>query len=201
VVFTKAGTYKYFCDVHPGMVGVVVVKPTGQTVPSAAQDAASLKAEIKSDLTALKRAAKRKLAKNHVSVGGSGGNGAELFAMIPSKLKVKRGTVVTFAMAPRSREDHTATFGPVKYINTLAKAFLTVPAATQIGAYPSSAKQPIPLGPTSHGNGFANIGLIDRDSSTKTVPAAGKIKFTTPGVYHFICLIHSNMHGTIIVTK
>ena len=60
---------------------------------------------------------------------------------------------------------------------------------------------PILLTPTSHGNGFANIGLIDRDPGTPTIGASGKIKFSTPGVYHFICLIHNNMHGTIIVTK
>ena len=27
VKFTKPGTYKFFCDIHPGMVGYVVVKP------------------------------------------------------------------------------------------------------------------------------------------------------------------------------
>ncbi len=39
VTFTKAGTYKFFCDVHPGMIGTVVVKPAGAAIPSAKQDA------------------------------------------------------------------------------------------------------------------------------------------------------------------
>jgi plastocyanin len=201
VTFTKPGTYKYFCDVHPGMVGEVVVKPNGQSVPSAAQDAASLNNEIKRDLAALGRAAKVRVPADHVSVGGSGGNGAELLAMLPSKLTVKRGTVVTFAMPLGSREIHTATFGPANYINALSTNLFVSPGPTQEGVYPSSPTQPIPLGPNSHGNGFANIGLIDRDPATTVIPPSGKIKFTKPGVYHFICLIHNNMHGTIVVTN
>ena len=47
----------------------------------------------------------------------------------------------------------------------------------------------------------AASGAMDRDSGTPQVPASGRIKFTKPGVYKFVCLIHSNMHGTIIVTK
>ena len=50
----------------------------------------------------------------------------------------------------------------------------------------------------AHGNGFANIGGLDRDPTTP-LPASGQIKFTTPGTYHYACLIHPFMHGTIIV--
>ena len=53
--------------------------------------------------------------------------------------------------------------------------------------------------PTSHGNGFANVGALDNNPFTKTIPSSGKIDFTTAGTYHFVCLIHPNMHGTIIV--
>ena len=38
VTFTKTGTYKYFCDIHTGMVGYVVVKAAGKPIPSAKQD-------------------------------------------------------------------------------------------------------------------------------------------------------------------
>ena len=54
------------------------------------------------------------------------------------------------------------------------------------------------LDPTSHGNGFANTGALDRDPTTR-LPATERIDFTTPGTYHFQCLIHPFMHGTIVV--
>ncbi len=198
VTFTKPGTYKFFCDVHPGMVGYVVVKPKGQAVPSARQDAAARLNQVKQDVIAVKKLAATKIPANHISVGLSNGNGVEFFNMFPGTLKIKTGTVVTFSMAPRSREDHTATFGPQSYLTALANAFqgASFPPA---GSYPSSPTQPIPENPSSHGNGFANTGILDQDASTKTIPASGRIKFTAPGTYHYICLIHPFMHGTIIV--
>jgi plastocyanin len=201
VSFTKPGVYKYFCDIHPGMVGYVVVKPTGHSIPSAAQDKATVQKQVNTDIAALKKVAKRKIPHDQISVGDSDGKGDEFLAMVPDVLKVKKGTVVKFAMAPGSNEIHTATFGPVRFLKKLSNAFFGPPRATQEGAYPSSPKQPIPESPGSHGNGFANVGLIDTDSGTKFIPASGKIEFLAPGVYHFICLIHNNMHGTIIVTK
>ena len=201
VVFTKAGTYRFFCDIHPFMTGEIVVKPTGQSIPSAAQDATALKNQISSALAAIRKASKPKVPKDHVLVGGTTGNGAELLHIFPSSLKVKAGTVVTFSIPRGSREVHTATFGPKKYIFKLSNNLFGPPGPTNEGVYPSSRTMPILLTKTSHGNGFANIGLIDRDPGTPTIPTSGKIKFTTPGVYHFICLIHNNMHGTIIVTK
>ena len=53
--------------------------------------------------------------------------------------------------------------------------------------------------PTNHGDGFANTGVLDNDPSTATIPSSGKIQFNAPGTYHYICLIHPFMHGTIIV--
>ncbi len=201
VSFSKPGVYKYFCDIHPGMVGYVVVKPTGHSIPSAAQDKATVRKQVNTDIAALKKVAKRKIPHDQISVGDSDGKGDEFLAMVPDLLKVKKGTVVKFAMAPGSSETHTATFGPKTFLKKLSNAFLGAPGATQEGAYPSSAKAPVPLSEHSHGNGFGNVGLIDTDSGTKFIPASGKIKFLAPGVYHFICLIHNNMHGTIIVTK
>ena len=34
---------------------------------------------------------------------------------------------------------------------------------------------------------------------TTPLPASGQIKFTAPGTYHYVCLIHPFMRGTIIV--
>jgi plastocyanin len=198
VTFTKAGTFKYFCDVHPGMVGFVVVKPKGKTVPSAAQDAAALTSQITNDVLASKKLANKKPGKNKVSLGEAGKNGVELFQMFPAKLKVKAGTVVTFAMSPTSFDIHSASFGPKAYLTALNKS-LKSPSIAQQALYRSDPLSPIPLGPTTHGNGFANTGVLDNDK-TGPLLASSKIKFTTKGTYKYVCIIHPFMKGTVTVT-
>jgi plastocyanin len=198
VTFTKAGTYKFYCDVHPGMVGYVVVKPQGKPIPSAAQDAATLTAQVTTDIKAAKRIATTPLPADTVSLGQSAPGGVELFSMFPATLTVNAGTTVTFQMSKNSREIHTATFGPVAYLTPLAKSF-TSPVLSPIATYASDPTQPILESPTAHGNGFANTGVLDADPATVQIPPSSKIDFTKPGVYHFVCLVHPFMHGTIIV--
>jgi plastocyanin len=186
------------------MVGYVVVKPKGQAVPSAAADKATLTREEKAYVTNAKTLDKTKPAANNVSLGASGPGGLEVFAMFPSTQTVKVGTTVTFSMSAQTRETHTATFGPFgptgpgPYLNTLANSF-SGPAPAQDAVWSSDPPGSITLSQTSHGNGFANTGALDRDSSTPVLPS-GTIKFTQPGTYHFICLVHPFMHGTVVVT-
>jgi plastocyanin len=196
--FTKPGTYKYFCDVHPGMIGTVVVKPAGKSIPSAKQDAAATVAQVTSDIKAAKKAAASKIPADTVSLGESTRGGVELYAMFPTSLTVNPGTVVTFQMSKNTFETHTATFGDKSTLQTLAKGFTGATFPAQ-GIYPSDPTQPVTESPTNHGNGFANVGALDNDPATKQIPSSGKIDFTTAGTYQFICLIHPNMHGTIIV--
>ncbi|MGA9858191.1 MAG: hypothetical protein WBQ18_10045 [Solirubrobacteraceae bacterium] len=196
VRFTKPGTYKFFCDVHPGMEGVVVVKPKGKPIPSAKQDTAALVAQVTSDIKAAKKAATTAVPADTVSLGQSTPSGVELFAMFPASLTVPAGTTVTFRMSKYTRETHTASFGPASYLTTLANSF-SGPAPSPIALYPSDPP-PISETLTSHGNGFASTGALDQDSTTP-LPSSNKIDFTQPGTYHFVCLVHPFMHGTIIV--
>ena len=200
VRFTKAGIYKVFCDVHYGMTGTVVVLPKSKPLPSAGHEKAALTAQLLTDLKALKAAAKIKPAANTVSVGSSGPGGSELFAMFPATLHVKVGTVVTFSVSRDTREVHTVTFGSKAYLMTLVSGLLSDPLRTQQDLYPSDSPSlgPIVVSSTSHGNGFANLGGLDQDPTTP-LPVSGKVRFTTPGTYHYICVIHPFMQGTIIV--
>ena len=118
--------------------------------------------------------------------------------MFPATLTVNAGTTVTFQMSKKSFETHTATFGPKSYLAPLAKSFTGAISPTAV--FPSDPPvQPITLTPTSHGNGFANTGALDTDAASKQVPSSSQIDFTTPGTYHFVCLIHPFMQGTIVV--
>jgi plastocyanin len=201
VTFTKAGVFKVFCDVHYGMIGTVQVLPKSKPVPTVAQDSAALRAQTLAAVNALKAAATIKPPANSVTVGSAGPGGAELFAMFPTTLRVKAGTVVTFSMSRDTRETHTVTFGSPLYLTKLIGGFLSDPLVTQQDLYPSELPSgPIVVTPTVHGNGFANLGALDRDSTTP-LPASGKVMFPTPGTYHYACLIHPFMRGTIIVTK
>lgn len=197
VRFLTPGVYKYFCDVHPGMIGYVVVKAKGKPVPSAKQDAAEIAREQRHYLAVAKTAQHPPVAPNHVSVGNAKG-GVDVLAIFPAVLHVKRGSVVTFSMARASHETHSVTFGKAPYLGALVKSFNS-PAIDPKGIYPSDPPGHIVLSATSHGNGFANLGVLDRDPATPAVPSSGTIKFTQAGTYHFICLIHPFMHGTVVV--
>jgi len=201
VKFTKKGTYKVFCNVHYNTTATVVVLPKSRPVPSAAHDRAALIAQLKAAVNALQAAAKIKPPADTVNVGSAGPGGAELYAMFPSALNVKAGTTVTFKISPDSREVHTVTFGPTSYLTTLANGFLSNPQLTQQALYPSDVPK-ISISPTTHGNGFVNLGPIDADPTTRQ-PASGTVTFTAPGTYHYhyTCLIHPIMRGTIVVTR
>jgi plastocyanin len=197
VKFTKPGVYKFFCDVHYGMVGVVVVKPKGKAVPTAAQDAATLRAQEQHYVAEARAISHPRVPRSSVSLGASGPGGVEIFAMFPAVLHVKKGATVRFFMSKHTRETHTAAFGPVSYLKPLAQSFnAPVPAAQAV--WPSDPPGHIVVTGTSHGNGFGNTGALDRDSSTPVLPS-GSITFSAPGTYHFVCLIHPFMHGTVIV--
>lgn len=197
--FTKPGTYKFFCDIHPGMIGTVVVKPAGKAIPSAKQDAAATVAQLTADIKAAKKVAATKQPADTVSLGESTPGGVELYAMFPTSLTVNAGTVVTFHMSKNTFETHTATFGNTATLKKLATEFAKDPEFPAEGVYPSDPTQPVTESLTNHGNGFANVGALDNDPATKPIPSSGQIDFTQAGTYQFICLIHPNMHGTIIV--
>jgi plastocyanin len=206
VRFNRKGTFKYFCDVHPGMVGRVVVKGAHARIPSAKKDKKTVKKQL---AAARKRAKKLKNvvpSGNNVSVGGSAKGGVEYFGMLPLVKTVPSGTTVRFAMSVRSFDDHTATFGPgnpltepTSYLGMISGSFAGA-ALDQKGVYPS--EQPPTTAvytKTLHGNGFWNSGVMDRDSASPP-PAFNDLTFNTPGTYDYYCMIHPFMHGQIKVT-
>jgi plastocyanin len=197
VTFTKPGTYVYFCDVHYDMRGIIVVKPKSASTPTAAQDSAAITAQQTRDAKIAKQLANTEVTGPHVSLGVAGKDSVEILAMFPQTLHVHRGATVSFAMANGTGETHTATFGANSYLKPLENS-LAGPEPTATAVYPSSPAGPIPV-PGPHGNGFANAGLLDRDSGTP-FKAQTKFTFTEPGTYRFVCMIHPFMHGTVVVS-
>jgi plastocyanin len=207
VKFTKTGTFRYFCDVHPGMQGFVKVVSSSAKVPTAAQDKRTLKKQEASTLATAKALAKTAPPGNNtVDVGAQGKGNTSFFAFIPNALTVPAGTTVTFRMNAKS-EVHTATIGPgnpesepQSYLGQVAAGFAQ-PVIDPRAAFPSEPPGALAaLTPTLHGNGFWNSGALDRDSTTRTVPPSNAVTFAAPGTYQVFCMIHPFMHATVTVT-
>jgi plastocyanin len=204
VKFTKAGTYTYYCDIHPGMKARVRVKAASKSIPSAKAHAKLSKDQASRALATAKKLPKTTVPANTVDVGLGGKGGVELFAMLPASLTVPVGTTVTFRMLSGTYENHTATFGPGNiedpnsFIGSIAKSFEGT-TLDQRGIYPSDPPGAVAtLTPTSHGNGFWNSGVMDGLSATP-LPPASQVTFGAAGTYTFYCVIHPFMKGTVTV--
>jgi plastocyanin len=211
VKFARAGTYRYFCNIHAGMTGVVRVVRRGRRIPARQGDAKRLlKAEVKRDLRqARKLVARTSVPARTLDVGASSGRShVEYYGMLPGSLTVKRGTTLTFRMGPKVTDVHTAAFGTddpgaqppgAGYLTTLAKTFEGAGPFDPRAVWPSDPPGvTAALSPTTHGNGFWNSGVMDTVKGGP-LPPSGKLTFNTPGTYRYYCLIHTNMVGTITV--
>jgi plastocyanin len=207
VQFTKAGKYTYYCDLHPGMKGTVTVLKKGAKVPTAAQDSKAFNKQVASELKVARTLRNANAPANTMYVGYAGDHGkVEYVDFLPDSLTVPVGTTVTFSMSPGSFETHTATVGPgdyltdpTSYIGAIADSF-NLPQFDPRGVYPSEPLGTIGrLTPSFHGNGFWNSGALDAQPATPLVQPTARVTFAQPGVYHFACMIHPVMRGTVIV--
>ena len=204
--FPKAGTYRLFCTLHPGMKATVVVKPAGAAVPKTPD-------QVKADALRLQTAAypkaialnKTKVAAPNTVAMGVGG-GIAMIAFYPKVLKVKSGATVTFVNKSPS-EVHNIVFGPKKYVDQWGKKtdlFPTGPKspnqATPIVPYGTDPKPLAYAGATTHGNGFFATPLAS-GTPIPGLPRSSRVTFSTPGAYKYFCWIHGpDMSGTIVVT-
>jgi plastocyanin len=200
--FTRAGTFTYYCAVHPGMRGRVRVVSLRRRVPTEAQNRAAATAELNS-LARQARTTDAAPAKgpNIVDLGRApAGRRFTINAFFPDHITVKAGSAVSFTMAGQNpNEIHTITVGPL----TRAQVPF-VDARGNINpeaAYPSDPPTAFPpYTGMNHGVGFLNAGLHDNDSATPTIPNAGAIQFNAVGTFQLKCLVHDGMDATVTVT-
>lgn len=135
-----------------------------------------------------------------VTAGFGDRNGAaNIFA--PQVVEIYTGDTVTWTIGG-ALEPHTISFGPRALLDKLAAGIITpVPqkAGPPLIAFNPQAALPT-MGHTYGGTGFANSGLLDGKGKTWS------LTFTTPGTYHYFCLIHyipgqpaQSMGGEVIV--
>jgi plastocyanin len=207
VKFTKTGKFTYFCNIHPGMKGVIRVVGKGHKAPTAKAVKRAVNRQVKRDLKVAKGLSKTIPPSGTVDVGVRGPGNVEFYGMVPGSFSVKVGTTIRFRMSPGSTEDHTATFGPgnpetqpASYLGQIAASFQGAGPFDPRAVYPSEPPPTVgTLTQTSHGNGFWNSGVLDTTSATP-LPSSGSVKFGQAGTYNYYCMIHPFMHGVITVT-
>lgn len=209
VRFPKTGRFTFYCPIHPGMKGTVTVVPKGRRIPSAATDAARVRAQLRRAFTEIKRLDRREPPRGDTVVAGPDRRDVTLYRFTPAKKTIKVGTTLALTMTPGTRETHTFTFAnDPKSLQQLVKSFIGPLPGSGANGPPTiglDARAIYPSDPTLvedgkvHGNGFVNTGGLDADRATP-LPLSAKVTFTAPGTYHYICVIHPEMKGEVVVT-
>jgi plastocyanin len=202
--FTRAGTFTYYCSVHPGMRGRVRVVSSRRTVPTEAQNARAATTELNSLVRQARQAAAAP-ARGPLTVDlgrAPAGRRFTINAFFPSTINVKVGQTVQFTMAGQNpNEIHTITLGPLsrQQVPFVDNRGNVNPEA----AYPSDPPPAFPpYTGANHGNGFFNLGLHDNDPATPAaqIGPTGAVTFAAAGTFQLKCLVHDGMDATVNVT-
>src|SRR5579872_4048407 len=122
---------------------------------------------------------------------GYGSNTSAADVFFPDVLTVHAGSTVVWQGAVF----HTVTFAPIATIAQLRKQFI-IPVPQRAGPPMLSINPRVafPTGGTVYdGTGMLSSGILQPPHNTFAVT------FTKPGVYHYGCLVHPGMDGTIRV--
>jgi plastocyanin len=206
--FTRPGTFRMYCLVHAGMSMLVRVVPQDRSIPSPAQVEATARTQLQAALR-LARRLERVMPPRLTVLAGHDAGPVAWMRFFPEHLRIRVGQTVTFRV-DSNHEPHTITFGPAAYTGGIERALIEPqpqadgpPALVfnPLGAYPSDPPgAPLTYTGANHGNGFLGSGTLDTDPHTPN-PDRIRITFTNPGTYHYECVIHPDMDGTITVTR
>jgi plastocyanin len=203
--FTRTGTFRYICLVHPGMAGSVKVLARRRAVPTARADRAAAIAELRRAVAQARGLARFTPTGNSV-VGGHDRGKVAWFRFFPSAKTIALGQTVRFSVSSTS-EIHTVRFGPDAWHSpseadlVMAQPQPSGPPRLQFNGLIFLPSDPVlpPYTGLNHGNGFLNTGVIDTNPSSPA-PATVDITFAARGTFAYECTIHPGMQGTITVT-
>ncbi len=203
VMDVEPGRYSYFCDLHPGMVGVIEVVEDSVAIPSPGEVAVAGRNELGAFLnTAAPIAVQMSSTAPGVSVDGvaavNAGNGAtgratvEQFA--PNAVIIQPGDTVTWTNPEDSVEVH--------FINSLPYDFATMLEVIPEAPTDANAQPLLKLGPAFLGTSGDGDTVKSGDTFNSGFLAPGQsfsLIFSDPGVYAYFCHIHPGMNGVVIV--
>lgn len=199
VTFSAAGSFPFFCAIHPGMDGYVDVVEDGTATTQAEADEASdqTRDELLGQVDSLRQERLDSVEKAENSDGSStwsvyadalseptdmpgGGSGyLELLEFIPDEIDVKEGDMLSWTAS----SVHTVTF---------------VPEGTDPSTLDPFATPPSGDGSEYDGTQLANSGVFNAGPMSV---ASFSLTFPNEGTYPFVCLLHAGMGqlGTVMV--
>ena len=179
-----------------------VVRPEA---PADTQEAVAAKqaAQINAAIAALKLLDTQKPASNKIVWVGAGvRRGPEITSFYPSTLTINPGDTVSFVNHDQA-DIHTVTFGPPAYTTKIENTFVEpgrVPLFNPLGALPRPAGCAPRLRRLKPRQRLRRRRHPHRSRHQPPRRSARwNVKFTKTGTYHFECVIHEHMDGTIKV--
>jgi plastocyanin len=202
LTFTKPGTFKYLCLLHPGMEGTVIVR--SRTGDTPAQAMARGRRELAAALGAGDHAYRQwgpTVSGKTVSIRLIGNPQAHwsVFRFTRTPLTVARGTTVIWEMRDQ-QEIHAVTFPGGQ-----AGASNFIIPQPQPNGPPKLLENPQVVTPTPGtryaGDGLASSGILLPPGTPGNPPTSYRLTFTRPGQFSYVCAVHApqGMWGTIIV--
>ncbi len=198
VIDLEPGTYLYFCDVHPGMVGNIVVVPDDEVIPSPTEVEAAAQAEVDSQygtagaaLEQLSQSAPTMAEDGNLNISaGSGDTGrVSAEAFFTPLAVIQTGESVTWTVPQDSVEAHT-----VASVNFTGEEFLVTPG--------ENGPPIIGLGPVFFPMADSGVSVGTGDSFNSGLLEPGQsytVNFNDPGVYAYLCRIYPGMAGVVVV--
>ncbi len=223
---TPPGTYRFLCLIHrEGMSGKITVVPAGTSVPSPAAQFALGQKQLARDEAPLVGPAKLlaegkppipglTLPGSNPVLVGSGAPGSATAGAIdqfgPRIVHIPVGGSVVWWLTGL----HTITFNSTAANNDLQTVYkngdvaINEAAAAPAGGPGEPAKPPtggtktqinfkVVASKSWNGKGFLNSGVFGNSQPPNI--EGYKLTFTRAGTYKFICTVHDNMKGTIVV--
>lgn len=193
VTFPEAGTYEYFCPIHPLMTATVNVVAEGGDVDTQADVDARAAAEYDANITSIKAVSAAVAARGgavtprpdgtkllEVIVGSIDDAGNDGMQFYPDAANINVGDTIRWITEVPT--PHTVTFN-----------IQDAPPFDDPFALPRTPEE------TFGGQGFRNSGIM-WTSDPSTVEYS--LTFTTEGTYQYMCILHANqgMVGVVNVS-
>lgn len=189
VTFTEAGTFQYFCVIHPPMVATITVVEDEDDADTPAEIAAASTAEFSAQMTEVKALAAQ-LAAKPVAVANKPNGGKEYTVAVG--LDTEDATVNRYFPKAIS----ITTLDTIKWEN-----LTPTPHSITFGQLPPGDpfEEPVqvPANNTFNGTGAVHSGMLGDGMPLGTTFS---LSFSQAGTYQYYCLLHAFLDQTGSVT-